>query len=235
MLAEARTERAAAILLDQCRGALRREYDAIVASGSPPARIEELLARRKLGEHLTRPYQVVLAGAPNVGKSSLINALLGYDRAIVFDQPGTTRDVVSAITALDGWLVELSDTAGLRATLDPLEAAGVERTTQQLARADLILWVQDGSQPFAAAPPPISADIPTLIVWNKCDLLSADTIAQVPGLAVSALTGQGLANLQAEIVRALVPHPPAPGAAVPIDQEQVQLLSQLLVPPAQRD
>ena len=78
------------------------------------ARIREWLAWEDFGLHLTRPWNVVLAGRPNVGKSSLINALLGYTRSIVFDQPGTTRDVVTAATAIDGWPIELSDTAGLR-------------------------------------------------------------------------------------------------------------------------
>ena len=68
---------------------------------------------------------VVLSGAPNVGKSSLINALVGYERAIVFAEPGTTRDVVTAGTAVDGWPIELADTAGLRESTDPLEAAGI--------------------------------------------------------------------------------------------------------------
>ena len=74
---------------------------------------------------MLEPWKVVLAGAPNVGKSSLINALLGYDRAIVHDTPGTTCDVVTASAAFGGWAVELADTAGLRATIDPLETHGV--------------------------------------------------------------------------------------------------------------
>src|SRR4029453_3197945 len=69
----------------------------------------------ELGQHLTAPWRVVLAGPPNVGKSSLINALAGYQRTIVSHVPGTTRDVVTTTTAIDGWPVELADTAGLRA------------------------------------------------------------------------------------------------------------------------
>ena len=93
---------------------------------------------------------MVIAGPPNVGKSSLINALLGFQRAIVFDLPGTTRDVVTAVTALDGWPVELSDTAGLRSSDDPLELAGIEQAHRQAAAADCLLLVFDASQPWSA-------------------------------------------------------------------------------------
>jgi tRNA modification GTPase len=229
ILAEARTERTAAILLDQCRGALRREYDTIVEQGLPREPLEKLFARQQLGEHLTKPFRVVLAGPPNAGKSSLINALLGYDRAIVFDQPGTTRDVLSAVTAFDGWLVELSDTAGLRETADPLEAAGVARTTRQLDQADLILWVHDLSSNLIADPPPPQPGIAFLSVFNKCDLLPDEFRSRVtPGLAVSALTGFGLKELQANIVQTLVPDPPLPGEGMPVNEEQVEILKRLV-------
>jgi tRNA modification GTPase len=147
-LAEARTERTAAILLDQYHGALRNALaECLAALPSGPSRsaqiLTELLSRSKLGLHLTRPWRVVIAGAPNVGKSTLINALLGYQRAIVFDQPGTTRDVLTATTAIDGWPVELADTAGLRASGDAIEAAGVDRALGMIAAADLVIEVLD--------------------------------------------------------------------------------------------
>ena len=124
-LAQAATEPAAAILLDQYHGALRRAIDstrAALAGDQPEQAATELrhiLQFAELGRHLTRPWRVVLAGRPNVGKSSLINALVGYQRAIVFHQPGTTRDVVTARTAMGGWPVELADTAGIRPGADP--------------------------------------------------------------------------------------------------------------------
>jgi tRNA modification GTPase len=89
---------------------------------------------------------VVIAGPPNVGKSSLINALLGYQRAIVFDQPGTTRDVLTATTAIDGWPVELADTAGIREGDDAIETEGVARALAEIRAADLVVEVWDASQ-----------------------------------------------------------------------------------------
>ena len=116
----ARTERTASILLDQFRGALRKElelFEALLIAGDITAavgRLDLLLDRAAIGRHLIEPWRVVIAGPPNAGKSTLLNAIVGFQRAIVFDQPGTTRDVVTAATVLDGWPIELADTAGLR-------------------------------------------------------------------------------------------------------------------------
>src|SRR5690606_27241148 len=108
----------------------------------PPAQasaeIADLLQTGQTARHLLTPWQVVLCGRPNVGKSSLINALVGYERTVVFDQPGTTRDVVSVETAIHGWPVIFSDTAGLRETESELEAAGIARARARLKQADLI-------------------------------------------------------------------------------------------------
>jgi tRNA modification GTPase len=234
-LAEARTERTCAILLDQYRGALAAalaQIEELLDAGQKQAaqtRLERLRALAPCGMHLTHPWQVVLAGAPNVGKSSLINALLGYQRAIVFDQPGTTRDVLSAATAIDGWPVELMDTAGLRGPIDSLEAAGIELTRRQLAQADLVLAIEDASLP----PAPVT-DFPAraLAVLNKCDLLSASQrelrLAQIPhACVVSAKTGEGLEQLCGAISRQLVPAIPRPGEAVPFTPRQLDLIESL--------
>ena len=242
-LARCTTRRAASILLVQREGALRREVDAIrddLASDqreSVAKRIEALLARASLGLHLAEPWRVAIAGRPNVGKSSLMNALVGYQRAIVFDQPGTTRDVLTAETAIDGWPVRLADAAGIRETDDELEAEGVLRARQQLAQADLTLWLLDGSQlagdPLetmnlqwreATGHPVASSQV--LAVVNKVDLLPAqyaDTDAEGVQF-VSALTGAGLAELIASIGRALVPAAPQ-DEAVPFTPRQVELLA----------
>ena len=229
-LADARTERSCAILLDQYRGALRAAVDEIeqLLAAAQHAAAQRLSARLRAlagcGRHLTRPWQVVLAGPPNVGKSSLINALVGYQRAIVFDQPGTTRDVLAAATAIDGWPVELFDTAGLRGAGDALEAAGIEQARRQLAQADLVLAIEDVSQPSSAEHFP-SGSPPALTVLNKCDLLSTSQrdflLAHRPDAClVSAKTREGLEQLCAAISRRLVPAPPLPGEAVPFTTRQ---------------
>jgi tRNA modification GTPase len=227
-LADARTERTAGILLDQYRGALDREMKAVAALlehgdlSNARKRIQQLLDRWSVGEHLTRPFRVVLAGPPNVGKSSLINALVGYERSIVFDQPGTTRDVVTALTAFDGWPVELSDTAGLRVTSDPLEASGVDRARAQLDGADLVLWVRECTLEAFVDPTqqPPKLERPPLLVYNKSDLAdsSAPQIANADHL-VSAVTRHNLDALQRAIVERLVPTPPQTGDAVPFVEE----------------
>lgn len=228
-LASAPTLRTAGVLLDQQQGALRREIDdclgLIVANNAValPEAIERLrtLARRwQVGRHLTEPFQVVVAGRPNVGKSSLVNALVGYQRSIVFDQPGTTRDVVSARTAFDGWPVELSDTAGLRDVDNAVEAAGVELARDRLAAADVRLLVFDACQPWSEEDAALAARWPgALIVHSKCDLAAPST-ERPPGIHTSAVTGVGIAALVKALGKSLVLDPPLPGAAVPFTANQ---------------
>lgn len=224
MLSAARTQRVAGVLLDQYRGALRRALeDAIAALESndlPPAigLLEQLDRYANFGMHLTSPWRVVLAGRANVGKSSLINALLGYRRSIVFDEPGTTRDVVTASTALDGWPVELADTAGLRAETDEIERQGVERARRQMSQADLVVLVFDCSQPWSGEDAELLQTAgPALIVHNKCDVQFPGP-ERPPGLTTSAKTNPGIGRLTEMIAARLVPDPPAPGAAVPFDE-----------------
>ncbi len=148
-LAHARTERTAAILLDQLNGALEREVaeaEALISHGQgalAAERLSELLGRYQVGRHLIQPWRVVLAGPVNAGKSSLLNALAGFNRAIVHPMPGATRDALTVATALDGWPMELCDTAGLRPTDDELERAGIDRAWQTVAEADLVVWIFD--------------------------------------------------------------------------------------------
>jgi tRNA modification GTPase len=224
-LAHAPTLRTAGILLDQFHGALEREMAAIhsaIATGdfaNAKAKLETLISRVPLGRHLTQPWRVVVAGAPNAGKSTLINALLGYQRAITSPIPGTTRDVVTALTAFDAWPVELVDTAGLRDDAAGLEALGIERANEALANANLCLWVVDRTQePPVLAPE--SLDCPMMVVCNKSDLADRWRPWSYYGvtMSVSALTGQGVGELAAVIGQRLVPEAPPAGAAVPFTE-----------------
>ena len=232
-LADARTERCAAILLDQHQGALRRELDEIEQAigrgdaSSARGRIDALLARAELGRHLTRPWSAVLAGRVNVGKSSLLNALAGHGRAIVHHAPGTTRDAVTVTTAIDGWPVELCDTAGLRSPGDAIERAGIELARQRLAGADLVVVVADRSMAWSGEDQTLCDQWPrAVLVHNKCDL-PASLGDRPEGLLTSALRGDGIEVLLETIAGRLVPDPPPPGAAVPFTEEQVAAISRL--------
>jgi tRNA modification GTPase len=217
-LADAPTARTAAILLDQVNGAFAAALDAVTAAvdrGDQAAALKQLevLARyAPLGGRLTAPWRVAILGAPNVGKSSLANALAGYQRSIVSPTPGTTLDVVTTRLAFDGWPVELVDTAGVRETAEGLEAEGVRRAREAGADADLRLWVLDASAP----PRWPEAGLDVAPVVNKIDLQPAWDAAKAPGaVRVSARTGAGLAELCAALSRRLVAEPPPAAAAVP--------------------
>lgn len=218
-LAQAATLRTASILLDQQHGALARALDAIgqALERGETAAAQEKLARMAryapLGRHLTRPWRVVVAGAPNVGKSSLVNALAGYQRSIVAATPGTTRDVVTTRLALDGWLIELADTAGQHSAAEELEEQGIRQARAMAAGADLCLWLLDGSTTAVWPDEPLAA---VQYVINKSDLPAAWDVASVPNaVRVSARAGEGLAELCSVIVARLVPDPPPSGTAVP--------------------
>lgn len=228
-LAAARTERTAAILLDQWRGALRKALEQTLAllrhgnAAGAAAILNDLARWASVGLHLTEPWRVVLTGRPNVGKSSLINAILGFERCIVHAAPGTTRDVVTAQAPLDGWPVELADTAGWRTGGDVIEAAGLRRAEQQLRQADLVVLVFDRSAPWTDGDETLHAAWPdALLVHNKCDLPPAASSGRPAGLQVSALQPGGVAQLVDEIARRLVPQPPPPGTALPFTLDQLR-------------
>ncbi len=241
LLAEARTEHAAAILLDQYNGALEQSLARIATdleSGRAAAaaeQIEELLRWASVGLHLVEPWRVVLAGPPNVGKSSLINRLIGFQRSIVHNQPGTTRDVVGHLAALDGWPIELTDTAGLRTSIDPLEMAGVERARGALASCDAVVFVFDATQPWKAELESLLSERPgAIVLHNKSDLLSPSATSdnslpdRPSGLLTSALSGQGIESLVERIIRHLIPSSPLSGIAIPFRSSQVALLREAL-------
>ncbi len=147
--------------------------------------IGEALRGARSGERLRLGATIVLAGRPNAGKSTLLNALARRDVAIVSPIAGTTRDALEVRLELGGFPVTLVDTAGLRATEDPIEALGVERTRSRIEEADLVLWLVPVGADASDAPPG------SLIVWTKADLQeSADG-----GELISAVTGFGLDRL----------------------------------------
>jgi tRNA modification GTPase len=229
-LAQTATLRTAGILLDQQQGALARALDAILAaldlgdSTEAGEGLARLIRYASVGQHLTRPWRVTVAGAPNVGKSSLVNALAGYQRSIVAATPGTTRDVVTTRLALEGWLIELADTAGLRVEAADLEEAGIVRAREAAAEADLCLWVLDSS---ASPVWPDERSPALLYVINKSDLpLCWDLEDDAGMLRVSARTGAGLPELCSAIVARLVPDPPPPGAAVPFTPHLAQKIGE---------
>ncbi len=232
LLPKAITKKTASILLDQCMGAFERavtEIDRKIRSGSTnetrEAIREEVKTLKKwsaLGEHLVQPWKVVIAGPPNVGKSSLFNALLGFERAITSPVLGTTRDLISSIVVWKGYPLELIDTAGIRETDHAVERAGIDKASQALSEADVVLWLIDLSQPSAEPPDGIQ---PTLLVGTKDDIRQS---MEVPThFAVSATQGSGLEALFEGILRLLVPEEPPPGQAMAISPADVRALVEL--------
>jgi len=249
-------------LWDQLRGALLLELQQIAQLAAADrtaaaARLDEVLATWSWGQYLERPVRVLITGPPNVGKSSLINALLGYQRAVVSPIPGTTRDLVQQATVIAGWEFRLTDSAGLRTTDDLLEARGIQKIAQAAAAADLILAVQaaqpddlsdgssDGSSAVGgAAHPPTAAPLehslpttaPTLVLLNKIDLCPSaeearpllDQPATIDRIGpVSARTLQGLDAVVAAMVSAVLPT-----AALRIPAEHESRVGRPFRPPA---
>jgi tRNA modification GTPase len=236
-LARAPTVRTAEILLEQSQGALEAELAGIARAidrQSPDAaeRLDRLIERAPIGLRLVDGWRVVIVGRPNVGKSRLLNALAGYQRAIVDPTPGTTRDAVTVAAALDGWPVVLVDTAGQRPTDDPIERAGIDQATRQHAGADLVLKVLDRSEPLTDGDRALlAAPGPALVVASKADLPPAwqpEVLGpEVAGVVtVSAEREAGLDELIAAIVAAVVPHPPEPGAGVPFRPRHLRHLGE---------
>ena len=170
----------------------RQQLDTVVCE------ISDLIEKCEHGRQIQDGYQLVIAGEPNVGKSSLFNALLNEERAIVTHIAGTTRDTIDAVISLDGLPITLIDTAGLHSTNDPVEAAGIERTESALTGSDLILWITDdarGNQPETAMPEGVS-----LVVRNKCDLSEGETgRREDDSIGISAKIGSGLPELKTAI------------------------------------
>lgn len=160
--------------------------------------IQKLLSTADHGRYLREGVRTAIIGAPNAGKSSLLNCLAGYDRAIVSDVAGTTRDTVEETIALGGLCLRLIDTAGLRETDDEIEQSGIERTMRAWKGADLVLEVVDSSCPPTEMPR-VPHTVPHLLLLNKCDLPEHAAWAAKAGQAairISCATGQGIEKLR---------------------------------------
>jgi tRNA modification GTPase len=163
------------------------------------ATVENLLGTADRGRILREGVRTVIFGEPNVGKSSLLNRLLGFERAIVSDTPGTTRDTIEETINLRGIPLRLVDTAGVREAADHLEAQGIQRTVRQIEEADLLLEVADASRPK-----PRDAVFPAtsaihLLVLNKSDLGEHPSWAGTPAVRLSCTSGAGLDELTLKV------------------------------------
>jgi tRNA modification GTPase len=243
--------KAAQILTRQLAGALDAELARIaaLAAAGDVATAEAARARlrraARVGLRLTRPWRVVLAGDVNAGKSSLVNAIAGHARSIVSAEPGTTRDVLETRLVLDGWEIDLIDTAGLRDDpAGPTEAAGIAKARDAAATADLVVHVVPVGRP-SRSPSELQAGrlqhmasetlapyadgkrdaCPTIFVLSKCDLVSDDGDGPPRAIRTSAVTGLGIEALATAIVHRLVPEehdePDLLLGAVPFTQRQV--------------
>lgn len=154
------------------------------------------------GEIVRDGFRVVLAGSPNAGKSSLMNALAQRDVAIVSAEPGTTRDVLEVRLDLGGYPVVVSDTAGLREAAGEIEREGIRRALRRAEDADLVLWIMDAAAPTIAPPPELTGGRgPVLAILNKIDLVPDVTPHGDWGARLSAKTGRGIGDLVAAIAK----------------------------------
>lgn len=176
---------------------LRNRVQAIIRT------TESLLATADQGRILREGVRTVIFGPPNVGKSSLLNKLLGYERAIVSEMAGTTRDTIEETINLDGIPLRIIDTAGVRKAGDLIEAEGIQRTVHQIENADLLLEVADASHPRETELPATNAETKHVLVLNKCDLGEHPSWSGVEAIRLSCLEGLGFSQLSHQIHQTL--------------------------------
>jgi tRNA modification GTPase len=169
--------------------------------------LDEVMHRAQQGARLREGLHVVLVGAPNVGKSSLLNALAGEEVAIVTPVPGTTRDRIAQPVRIGGLPLDIIDTAGLRATLDEVERIGIDRTLREIERADVVLHLVDATRPdadeqvLAQVAARTRRGVPVLTVVNKIDLTGVAPRVEGDMILLSALDGRGIDGLRSRLLQ----------------------------------
>ncbi|RWN59288.1 tRNA uridine-5-carboxymethylaminomethyl(34) synthesis GTPase MnmE [Mesorhizobium sp.] len=186
--------------------------------------IERHVQGFRAAEIIRDGFEVVILGAPNAGKSSLFNALVRRDAAIVTEEPGTTRDLLEVVLDLEGMRIRVTDTAGLRDTPGRIEAIGIERARSKAGTADLLLMLEDMVEPvpIGAIPP----DVPALRIGTKADLLRDESLVARYDAVISTKDGTGLAELLAEIGRRAAAQVGQAGDILPSRLRHVELLNE---------
>jgi len=242
---------ASGVLLDQYAGALSRTLtdvrDALMAEQNwdcAAKELAQLLATASFGRGLCDHARLVIAGRPNIGKSTLANALLRFDRMIVHHIPGTTRDAIEEVFSIDGMPFLLVDTAGMREAKDEIEREGVQRGKAEIGRADALILVFDGSEPLTAEDRMLlEGQIPprAIPVINKCDLTLAieeeeiRTRFEQPPVRITATRDEGIKDLEGIILKTAYPLRPSRDDPVVFTVRQEQGIRAALCAVEKRD